>query len=295
MPASSVVYDATLGSLTLKQVRSASYNGGATTTLDYTSGGVSPSATYLVQAAPTVQFTSGDLDGVMDGFTSGAYLGVASGTITIPWNLRSVGSTFASGTAHDKINATDGLFAVQSYSASQGDAAGASVTIAGNLHKPDGTIPVTISTGQSLSAAAYNCTHKLGPATINGSAIAGITRVSVNPGVSIDAEFVDGGVYPIAHYVTRLAPTIEVTGRYQSLFTSLGPIFTTMTAAVFYFRKRAEGGTTVSDGTGAHLSFTFADGIVAVETVSGSDNAAGEVTLRLHGEALTMSSTATIS
>lgn len=295
MPASSVVYDCTLGSLTLKQVRSASYSPGVQAAWDYTSGGVAPTATYMVQATPTCQFTSGDLDGVIDGFTSGQYLGVAGGTITIPLNLRSVGSTFASGTAHDKINATDGLFTVQNYSASQGDGGGASVSIAGHLHKPAGTTPVTITTGQSLSAAAYNCTHKLGPATVNGSAIAGVTRVSINPGVTVETEFVDGGVYPIANYVTRQAPTIDVTGRFQSLFTSLGPIFTTMTAAVFYFRKRAEGGTTVADGTGAHLSFTFADGIAAVETVSGSDNAAGEVTLRLYGEALTISSTATIA
>lgn len=292
---SSVVYDANLGAFTLKQVRSCSYSGNPQCVHDYTSGGVAPAATYMVQATPQTQFSSGDLAGVIAGFTSNDNLFVQAGTIAIPWNLRANGGTFAAGSSHDKITATDGLFVAQSFSASQGDADGSSVSIQGYFHKTGGlTAPTGTTTSQSLSAAAYNATHQLGPGLVNGSAVSGITRVTVNTGISVEAELVDGGKYPVAHYITRRAPTIDVTGRYMTLMTALGPIFTTMTAAVFYFRKRADGGTLVADDQSEHLSFTFADGIVGCETVSGSGNSAGEVTLRLYGEALTISATAAL-
>lgn len=293
---SSVVYDATLGGVTLKQVRSSAYSTNNVIATDYTSGGVDPDAHYLVQATPQVMFTSGDLDGVIDGFTSNERLAIASGTITVPYNLRANGGTFASGTAHDTLDGTDALFVIQSYTASQGEADGSSVSIAGYFISTDGeTAPVSVSTSQTLSSAAYNATHKLGPVTVNGSAVSGITRVTVNTGITVENEFVEGDTYPTANYITRRAPTIDITGRYMSLFTTLGPIFTTQTACVVKFRKRAVGGTVVSGATSAHLSFTAADGIVSVDQVAASGNAAGEVTLRLHCEALTIASTATIS
>lgn len=290
----SAIHDVIFGAVTLKQCRNVSYTPNNSIAADYTSGDVAPSAHYLVTSGPQATFTTGDLAGVISGVTSQA-LQVTSGTITIPYNLRSRGSTFAGNSSHDQINATDGLIVVNSFSASQGEQEGASCTMTAYFDSSDGeAAPVTDSTGTTLSANAYNATHKLGPVTVNGSGVSGITRVTVNTGISILPEMTDGAIYPIAHFVDRRSPTIEITGQRMSLFTTLGPIFTTQTAAVVKFRKRAEGGTVVATGTGAHLSFTFADGIVSVEQVTGSGNSNAEVTLRLYGEALTISATATI-
>lgn len=293
---SNAVYDAILGSVTLLQVQSSSWSANDSVAQDYTSGGLNPEAVYLVQAAPQVQFTTTDLEGVITDFTSSERLAVASGTITIPYNLRANGGTFASGSAHYQINATDGLFVVNSFAASQGDAAGATVSITGYLTKPDGvTMPATITASNSLASTAYNMTHQLGPVTVNGSALPGVVGVTINTGISVDVEHTDGGKYPRAAYITRRAPTMDIRFRDFDLMATLTPVFKTMTAAVVKFYKRAPGGTTVANGTAEHCSFTFADGVIETQTISASGNAAAEATLRLVGEALTISSTATIS
>lgn len=290
----SAIHDVIWGGVTLKQCRKVEFNAGGTVAPDFTTGDVAPSDHYLISASPKCAFTCGDLAGVIAGLSS-QFLAVAAGTITVPFNLRAAGSTFAGSSSHDIISATDGLLVINSFSASQGEQEGSSVSLTGYFKSSDGvTVPVTIGTGQTLSSNAYNATHKLGPSTINGSAIDGITRVTVNTGINVLPDMTDGAIYPTDHYINRIAPSIDVTGRRVSLFTALGPIFTTQTAAVFKFRKRASGGTVVSAATSAHLSFTFADGITEVQQVSGSGNSDAEVTLRLYGEALTISSTATI-
>lgn len=294
----SVAADAILNSLTIRQIQSLQFNPGSEVQREYLTGGLTPQSHSIVRGAPTVTFQSHDLAGIVAGIGAGTGLSLASTTITLPFQLRASGGSFTSGSAHQKIAATGGLFWIQSLQCSQGQNAVA--TVQGNLHSSDGlTIPYTFATSQALGSQAFSATHTLAPVScaINGGAsaqLSGVTSVTVSPGLSVEPELVDGALYPTTSFIVRLAPMVEVTFESVTAMVSNGA-FGAMTALTGYFRKRADGGTFVAAGTGEHISYALGDGMHCQMGVSGSGTNKAATTVTFYGEALTLSATATIS
>lgn len=289
--------DATLGALTLKQCSDAQFNGNVQVLAGRGSGNVAADAHFVTNSTPIATFTSLDVAGVLAANSAAfasAGLSVASGTITLPFSSRISGGSYAGTGAHTTITAANGLIIPTSLNIP--GTGPASINLEVHYQSTDGiTLPFTVATNANRTNGAFNAQHRLHPASINGSAVAGLSNVTVNFGLTVEENSdLDGFIYPTAHYILETNPTIDLTFRDKSAWETLGPLFTAQTAAVINLRKMAPGGTVVAAGTGEHITLTFADGIISAEQIGGQGTARGESTIRLTGEALTVSVTATL-
>ena len=66
-------------------------------------------------------------------------------------------------------------------------------------------------------------------------------------------------------------------------------LFTAMTSANIYLKKRADASTFVADLTAEHIKLTFAAGLTDTNSVTASENNDGSTTITLHGKTLTCS------
>lgn len=294
-----VGYDATLGSLTLKQVRSGSFTSGDEIEPAYASGAVAPSDHKMMKSGPNCTFTSSDLAtilGVSNVMTTG--VAVSSGTISLPILNRTSGGTFASGSNHAIVTASNGHYLCESISWSQDSDAEA--TMRAWFSSTDGiTNPTSITGSQSLSGASYvsefvGATAALSYAGPTTTSSFQLKQLTVNSGVTITPNFHSGGVYPQEFNVTQQTPTIEITFQDSASAVTMTQL-KTLTAAVIKLRKRS-GVSFVAGGTGEHISFTFADAISSVDTVNITDGQSdGSVMIRISGEGLTVATDATFS
>lgn len=293
---SSVVYDAILGGVNLRQVTQSSYNGN-TSIIDGTlSGELDPSELYGGDAQPMASLTSGDLAGVLAGISITAGLAVAAGSIVIPFNERVQGGTFQSGSNHATISSANGLIVPTSFSAGQGDAAAlAAIDVhfrKGAITEDPRTAPCAINANQALAAQAFVGQYAMGPVTANLgsegslSQVSGISRVAVNPGIEVIKEAFDGHIYPTRLHISRRRPTIDLTFVDKAHASRFGSTYQALVALSVFFRKRADGGTFAADGGANHVKFSFGAGITGMQTVSASGANTGEVTVRIHGKAL---------
>lgn len=292
------LYDATLGGLTLRHCTQADYNSGGQPFALATSGSPTVSTYYGKMAEPRASFASMDIGGVIGALSMSAGLNIASGTITLPYRARAGGGTFAAGSSHTSINGTDGFLYATSFAANQDDD-GASCNLDLIFKSSNGiTAPVTFDVADSVISTAETSVYALGPASINGTAIAGVTGVTVNTGIEIEAKRYNGSQYPQLIYIRAQRPSIDLQFESLEAIGNFGAAFTVMTAAAVYFRKRSGIGY-VADATAEHVKFTFADGLITTETISGAggndgiQSAGG--TVRLFGEALTASATSAIT
>lgn len=290
----STVYDAILGALTLKQVTRTSFQPNLQVIAGKASGAPGPSELFAGPAEPMASFDSMDVSGVLAAVSVTAGLAVSSGTITIPWNKRSNGGTFAGSSAHDRLNATDGLIVPTQFSANQADE-GASVSLDAHFISSDGTtVPVTATGSQTLASQSFNAMYSLGPGSINTEVIPQLVGVSINPGITVEKQSVDGYNYPTAIFIKEIDPYIDFLFESMAALVTHSPLFTVGSAAVAYFRKRS-GISFVANGTAQHCKFSFADGLVAAESIQHSDVNRGQATLRVYGETLTASGASAIT
>jgi len=293
------LHDLIFGSGTaIKQCQSVDHNNNITLLIGRNSGGTDPAETAVESAKPSSSVASYDVAGLIStfGVTTGAL--VTSGTVTVPWNRRSAGSTFAGDSSHFTMSGANATGYTTTFSASQGQAATGNAEIM--FFSTDGKAsPLSTATGATLSANAFNAQYTLGPATIDGTEVTQITAATVNTGINMRSELYSGGVYPIQDncVIETRDPVIELTFANFDQIDTYGPLFITNDSkdVVVYFRKLADGSTRVSDATGAHIAFTLSDGIITIENFSGQDTQDGSVTMRITGKSLAASATSAIS
>ncbi len=288
------VYDAVLGANSLRQVVSSQYSANGRVIVGRASGGVDPAALYGGQAGPAASFDSADVAGALGfaGVATGLIL--SSSTITIPFNERANGGTFAGALSHSVISATDGLLIPTQIAASQ-DSEAVIASLALLFISSNGLVdPITINVNQSLAAQAFNSQFAMGPVYFGGSQVPEAVGWRVNPGIQVEGVSYNGGIYPTALHITGRNPTIEIlfedfasaatfTGQYQA-----------MTSAAVYGRLRTDGGTFAADASLVHLKFSFAAGITNMDTLGGSGLNNGQVSVMLYGKALTFASNSSI-
>lgn len=296
--AGDVVSDATLGSLSLRQVFDGAFNTNATPVAGTASGGLDVSAYYGGPAEPKVTYSSGDLGtilGVSNICTAG--LAVSSGTITVPFQKRADKSTYASGTVQFTVSGTDGLTIPTSFSVSQDDDS-AVCNLETWFESTDGvTVPFGTNSSQTAGSQTFTGMYGLGPFSLLGSTLSEVVGVTINTGISVVSERHNGGLYPDRLYIVSRRPSMDV------LFNDFDDVDSLIADAVWtdigsnciaYMRKRSGAGY-VANGTAQHLSFTFAGGIVDMQSLSASGASTGVAGVRLYGESLSVSAAAAIS
>jgi hypothetical protein len=284
-----VLYDAVLGANTLHQIKRTSFLPSVESQSLRQSGALDPSQIVVKGAEPRVTFESMDLTGVLAACSVTGGLFVSSGTITIPWNRRANGGTFAGGSTNFVLNGTNGLFILKGISASQGDE-GAVAEIEGCFLSTDGlTTPVTATVNQALGAQAYGTAYAMGPMYLDGTQLTQVESIRVDPGIALVVKRFDGSVYPTIAFIQERNPSIDVTFENFDALNTYGPLFNSMTTAAAYFRKKLDGGTFVTDVTAGHVQCSFGTGLRVIQGADASDTSNGKATMKIIGTALASS------
>lgn len=293
------LHDATLGALTVKQVLDGRFAPNNRVAAGRASAAVDPSALYVVGGNPRHMMSSSDIAGVLASIGIASGLDVASGSIVLPFRKRAAGSTFASGSNHFTVTGTDAFSYIQSITAAQNE--DAQLQIETLFESTDGmAVPCVANVSQALSAAAYNALWTLGPVNGNtGSGLAqipGLTRVVINPGITCQpGDAVDGNLFPTKHYIARRDPSIDLVFLdFDKLDeSSIGLLFHSLTALQVFLQKRAEGSTLIAPGTAQHIQLSLADSLLDLQDLGANGANDGTTTIRVWGETLTASTTAT--
>lgn len=288
---SDAVYDAFLGAgNNLRQVVATRYSPNAVVIPAYQSGAVEPSEQYGGNAQQQVSFDTLDIAGVVGMVSMTSGLALSSDAITIPYQRRANASTFAGTLSHFTLSATDGVLTCSQISASQ-DNEGAVATLDFLPLSSDGfTNPLSEAKNQTLTASAFNAQFDFGPVYFNSVQVPQAVGWSVNPGVTLRSRRFDGTVYPTAHYIIRVLPSItivfEEVDDVVDVFTNL---WAGMTTAAVYARRRSDGSTHVADSTASHAKFSFATGITNLDSIQVNESASAQVSVTLFGKSLTAS------
>lgn len=281
--ASDAIYDAVLGALTLLQIERGSFTFNEQAVLGTASGMLDPAEYYGGPCDPRATFSTTDIGGVISAVNAQTGLAVAAGTISIPFQKRSNQATFAGSSAHDKITAANGLVIPVSASVSQdGNATFDLETI---IRSTNGTNPITISSGQSLSSQAFNALWTLGPVSVNGTAIEEVVSARINYGITVEVKRFGGLNFPQRVYITMRRPSIDLTFHDFAELQGFAAAHTVMTGAIVFFRKRS-GASFVADDTTGHAKFSFTDGLIGMQPLEAANAQDGTATVRLYGETL---------
>lgn len=287
-------FDVTFGALTLQQCSSVEFSPNNTIVPAYATAGVSPDAFYVMQGEPRGRFTSMDVETILAGIDEIVGLKVASGTIELPYKVRANGASYASGSSHIKLTSANGQLIPLTVGVQQGQLA--SVNLEAVLLSTDGyTSPVAYSGSQALGTPAHNIDFRLGPTSLNGSAITGVTGWTVNFGITYELRITDGHVYPIVIYIQRANPTIDITLENEALVNTYGPLFAASTGAVFSLVKNADGGSIVALDQAQHIKLTAGAGIYDWQSVAASGVDVAQPTLRLMSKSLTAATLQTLA
>lgn len=289
------IYDATLGALTLKQVRSVAFDWGAMIAPAQFSGGIDNQQYTVDKMFPRATLEAHDLAGVIAAVSATVGLAVAAGSIVIPFQVRAQGGTFSGGANHHTISSANGLILPRRFSARQSDPL-AAVSLEVLFRSADGiTVPVTFNSSQSLGAQAFNVTHKLGPVKADSVEMGNVVGVSVDPGIRVEPVYTNGLPFPTALHIVKRDPTITVEFEDMATLAQWASGYEAISALVAYFRKRTSGGTVVSDITAEHCSFSFTGGIKQMERTGGSGQGNVQNALRFHGDTLVISGATAIT
>lgn len=277
---------------TLGQLTSGSLAGNITPYKARYSGGVVPQALFVQSGAPRLSLVTEDLHTLLTNFSiSGGYH--LEGTAKIPQIERLQGGTYDS--TSNQYSIDDELFGfITSISSEQGGMSQANVEIT-PLSTDGLTTPISVETGQSLSSQAFTYNFGLGPALIGATAVPGLTRVSINPGLEVMYRAYAGGIYPSKAFIGEVNPSITWTFEGTDVQSTLALFAAIGSTCTQYLRRRTAGGTYVANGTGSHISFTLTGGITITDTAEAANRDAGTFTVTAHGKTLATSLTATIS
>ena len=295
---SSCIFDAILGSKTIAQCDSASFQANIEVTPLRNSGAIDPVAHYITGGAPKGMWTTTDLATLLGsgGVLPAAGLSIAAASnIDLPWSRRLAGSTRAGSTSHTRIRgATGGMAVLSRIQASQGQPFASADFEVGFLSSDGLTAPCSIAVDQSLSSQTAVNVFRLGPAygTKSGGASTqgkGVVGVTVNPNVELLFEKFDGAIRPINAYIKERNPTIEVQFLDEEDLDFWCDLYNQLTAFTVYLQKMTAGGTVVAGATSEHIALSFADAVVSCEGISGSGTDTALPTMRITGESLSVS------
>ena len=281
---------------TIKQCQNVSMSNNIDLYIGRDSGDVDPALTAVMKAEPRATIASMDIPGLISTFGVTAGATVTAGTVSLPFQKRADGSTFAGILSHFTVTGANAYGFVSQFSATQDGNATGTAEI-GFKSTTGLASPLTSATGQTLSASTYDSAYTLGPAKIDGTQVPEITGITVTTGLTVEAKYFDGSAFPKKYAITSRDPVIELTVADFDSIDTYGPLSITNNSqdVVAYFRKLSDGSTRVADATAEHVAFTLSNGIITVEEYSAQDQSDGSATIKITGKALAASSTSAIS
>ena len=297
-------YNAILGvGNTIQQVVSSNYDAGIMVITGRASASATPGAYFVAGSKPKVSLTSTDIEGTLNTFSDSVSTGVAlaSDTITIPFQERTTGGTFKSGSSHYSLTGTDAGLVVTSVDATgSGDGSNVTISVDCLFVSSDGeTNPIASNISQALASSAFSGLWNMGAAYANSTLISCVTGWTVRPNLQMEYYHCDGNPFPTDTYIDTskaIEPEIEV--QFESIASAnlFAGSYVAGTTAVVYARKRSAGGTLIAKGTAAsHISFTLATaGIHDIKTISAGDGDNSKATVVLRGPTITISTSATV-
>jgi hypothetical protein len=284
-----VLADSILGATTIRQVTNGDHRTNQEHRKAMNSGGNTVSQVSGKMAGEITSITTGDLAAVV-ALNSSAFcnsgLALLGSTITIAYKVRANGGSFASGSNHVAVTGSNALIVPTQFEATQ-DGDFATCQMDAHWISTDGlTKGADDATGQALGGQSFNAEFALGPAYINGTLIAGVQSVRINPGIEVTKPPLgSGSVFPTNASIKTVTPTIEITvNDFDAIAGTVGD-WTAMTSANIYFRRRADSG--VYSSSSDNIRFTFAAGLTDTNSVSVSNQDDGSATITLHGKTLT--------
>ena len=295
-------YPCSFDTTTINDVRSVQVNSAVTNMLAIPGGAVNVALAAMNYADPKITITTGDIQTVLAtcGVTSGQ--AVAAGAFEVQYQKRANGGIFTSGSNHVTLNGTDGFLYWTSISATQDAADGAEGTLeliplSGGAN-PGYTAPFAANTSQSLAGSpTINSRLALGPVYANGTAVSGVTRVTINPGLTVESgSRASGAIFHTQVSITQRAPTIELEVLNPAMNSTLNPFISAAsgTTTVYLQKVAATGGGRVAFATTEHVSFSFSTGAwnVTGTNVSARGDATTTIMAQIVGTLTTSTGTA---
>jgi hypothetical protein len=136
--------------------------------------------------------------------------------------------------------------------------------------------------------------YDLGPVELNGGAqLSGLTGVTINPGLTVDLKRYGGSVYPLNCYLKQRDPMIEFT--FADFDAIPSGVIASLTSAVAYLRKRADGSSHVADATATHIKFTLTGGMTQLDSAGAQGLEDGQVKISLIGKSLAVNTASAIT
>ncbi len=248
-----------------------------------TSGDVYTKFLSLVNQAPNFTFETMNVAAALAlAGLEGASIDSMAGGFSMYAQQDLQGGTRVAGSTHRKYNMTAGILVPDTLNVDQdGDA---SITYAGTPTNDGAADIITVTENQALPANVDAERFAIGPATIGSVAIPGIKNISVAFGVNAVAESADGDINPTFVSIGITNSIVTFRGVNSAWFSaSIVPLIGKAGLVAntnFYLRKRALGGTFVTDITAEHIKVT-SNSLTVVEEIFDASNGPGETSLQL--------------
>jgi len=263
----------------LGQIRDWGVSAGISEFLEGSDGDVDARYAAVNEQRMSVSFTTRDIKAALDAAgISGRQIDVDTpdtlGAIECWFQVIDKGGTRkagGSGDNHTKLTLSDGILLPRQLQASQGQLA--EISYDALLTYDGSNNPIVIDTTANLSGTpGTSVLWTLGPVSINGAAINGVTDLTVDCGIEEIVEGSDGEVWPRYSAIMSRRPSITFRTPDAGLLNTLGITGAAQGASdsLVYLRKVAKGGMRVADGTAEHIKIAIDDGRITVREARGT-------------------------
>jgi hypothetical protein len=242
----------------------------------------------VVSQKPQCDFTTKAIAAALGicGMT-GYNIGATSSAMVVYAAKRQKGGTIAAGASHRKYTFNAGILVPRTLTVNHGEDATLSYQA---VLAYDGTNAIILPVdAQALPAAEADAERfGLGPITIESILLKSVESLSIEFGITAEAEAAGGDIWPDYPGIKAILPVLTLRGMDPTWLASatvetipLGGTLVTHAATNIYLRKRLLGGTYVADGTAEHIKLSAA-GLATITNalnVDGTENGKCDLTM----------------
>lgn len=270
----------------LDQVESLDYAGNLQIERLFSDGQVDSQWASVMGVDPMIPFVTTDIKTALDQAGIGGMAidtDVDNDGVVFAYQKTAAGGTRAGASSHLELRMREGILIPRRLTASQGGIARITYEA---IAQYDGTNdPITFTGSSSLSGtAATSVGWTVGKIVIGSTTIDSVISLDVDFGIRVSALKSDGEIYPTHVFIVDRTPIVTIQTHDVELHDTLGIAGSDVGAsnAIFYLRKKAEGGGNVADGTAEHIKCTiYDDSIAHPDAVSFQGSDSGVLTIIL--------------
>ena len=240
---------------------------GVNTIFERGAGGIRPLFTGVSRQEPEIRFSTPQIDKILDDITPGAPLAISSALTTYFKKMGQTGHVARATTSHQSAAVNYGLAYIDRINLEAEGNSTVDVVICCGFDGTNDPIVFTGSVALDATDLASADHFAVGPVSINGSAVAGIQRVTIESGVTIVKEFGEGDVWPTFVGLETTEPMIRITTKEVAPFVTAGVDGLALDGSngvVVYARRltqsQAGGVARVANATASHIKFTALNG-----------------------------------